>query len=124
MKKPHILAEVFRQTTSCAANRQIAHNLQVAADTIDRAIGRLGRHCLLMHSRIWGQLPPSGPIAIDGLEISNYTDPILTTLCQPMEEMGTRSVEILVDMIQGSSGHRHELLPTKLRQGASVRRLT
>ena len=63
-------------------------------------------------------------IAIDGLEISSYTDPILTTLCQPMEEMGTRSVEILVDMIQGRSGHRHELLPTTLRQGASVRRLT
>ena len=60
-------------------------------------------------------------IAIDGLEISNYIDPILTTLCQPMEEMGTRSVEILVDMIEGRSGHRHEVLTTTLRPGASVK---
>ena len=73
MKMPDILPEVFRQTTSCAANRQIAHNLQVGADTIDRAIGRLGRHCLLMHSCLWGQRPPMGPVAIDGLETFEWS---------------------------------------------------
>ena len=73
MKKPHILPEVFRQTTSCAANRQIAHNLQVGADTIDRAIGRLGRHCLLMHTCLWGRRPPLGPVAIDGLETFEWS---------------------------------------------------
>lgn len=30
-------------------------------------------------------------IAIDGLELSAYIEPPLTTLCQPMEEMGQRS---------------------------------
>lgn len=73
MKKPHILAEVFRQTTSCAANRQISHNLKVAADTIDRAVGRLGRHCLLAHTDRWQLAPPRGPIAIDGLETFEWS---------------------------------------------------
>ena len=34
-------------------------------------------------------------IAIDGLELSAYIEPPLTTLCQPMEEMGRRSAQIL-----------------------------
>ena len=73
LKKPHLLPEVFRQTTSCAANRQIAHNLRVAPDTVDRALGRLGRHCLLTHLVLWRQQPPRGPVAIDGLETFEWS---------------------------------------------------
>ena len=62
-------------------------------------------------------------IAIDGIEVSDYIDPPLTTLCQPMEEMGCRSMEILLDMIEGRSGNRHEVLPTVLRPGGSVKTL-
>jgi transposase-like protein len=73
MKKPGILPDVFRQTTSCAAHRQIAHNLGVAPDTVDRAVGRLGRHCLLAHLAVWGQKPPCGAVAIDGLETFEWS---------------------------------------------------
>ena len=62
-------------------------------------------------------------IAVDGIEVSDYIDPPLTTFCQPMEEMGRHSVEILLDMIGKHSGNRHETLPTVLRQGGSVRPL-
>ena len=62
-------------------------------------------------------------IAIDGIEVSDYIDPPLTTLCQPMEEMGRHSVEILLDMIEGRSGNCHEVLPTVLRIGGSVKTL-
>lgn len=60
-------------------------------------------------------------IAIDGLEVSEYIDPMLTTLCQPMEEMGRRSVEILLDMVEGKGHNRHETVATTFRAGASVR---
>lgn len=63
-------------------------------------------------------------IAIDGIEVSDYIDPPLTTLCQPMEEMGRHSVRILLDMVEGIHGNRHEVLPTVLRRGGSVKRLT
>ena len=62
-------------------------------------------------------------IAVDGIEVSDYIDPPLTTFCQPMEEMGRHSVEILLDMIGKHSGNRHETLPTVLRQGGSVKPL-
>lgn len=60
-------------------------------------------------------------IAIDGIEVSEYISPTLTTLCQPVEEMGRESVRILMDVIEGRSSHRHRRLPTALREGRSVR---
>ena len=59
-------------------------------------------------------------IAIDGLELSAYIEPPLTTLCQPMEEMGQRSAQILLGLIHGHGAHCCEVLPTRLRQGGSV----
>lgn len=60
-------------------------------------------------------------VAIDGINMSAYTVPTLTTLVQPQAEMGRRAVRILVDMIEGRRGNRHVLLDTDLRRGGSVR---
>ena len=62
-------------------------------------------------------------IAIDGLEFTEYIHPQLSTLSQPKEELGSRSVDILLDMIHGHGHHRQEILPTIFRVGASVRRI-
>ncbi len=61
-------------------------------------------------------------IAIDGLDISAYTVPTLTTLCQPAEEMASQSVQMLIGLIEGTGSHRHLLMETALRQGGSVAR--
>ena len=62
-------------------------------------------------------------IAIDGLEVSAYIEPPLATLCQPIEEMGRRSVEILMELLDGTGENRQEMLPTTYRAGASVRHI-
>jgi len=62
-------------------------------------------------------------VAIDGIDMSNYTIPTLTTLVQPQKEMGAASVRILIDMIEGRADNRHLLLPTTIRMGGSVRPL-
>jgi LacI family transcriptional regulator len=62
-------------------------------------------------------------IAIDGLEISSYFVPVLTTMVQPQTELGTTAVQTLIDMVEGRTGNRHILLPAKLRVGGSVRTL-
>ena len=62
-------------------------------------------------------------IAIDGISVSEYIYPMLTTLCQPMTAMGETCVEILLDMIEGRGGNRHVTLPTALREGQSVRHI-
>ena len=59
-------------------------------------------------------------IAIDGIDMSAYMVPTLTTLVQPQENMGKSSVRILVDMIEGHAGNRHLQLDTAFRSGGSV----
>lgn len=59
-------------------------------------------------------------IAIDGIPVSAYSIPTLTTLVQPREEMGREAARILLEMIEGRRGQRHMQLPTQLRTGGSV----
>ena len=59
-------------------------------------------------------------LAIDGIEISEYMNPTLSTLCQPMKEMGSDAVEILIDIIEGRGTHKQVVLPTTYRSGNSV----
>ena len=59
-------------------------------------------------------------IAIDGLEMSRYTVPTLTTLCQPAEALAKESVQMLTELIEGAGTHRHKLMETTLREGGSV----
>lgn len=60
-------------------------------------------------------------IAIDGIVMSEYSIPTLTTLVQPKEDMGRTSVDILLDMIRRGSANRHRVLSTTLRPGESLR---
>lgn len=60
-------------------------------------------------------------IAIDGIEVSEYVEPVLTTLCQPRQVLGEKSVELLLSVIEGRGGHRQLELKTTLRAGGSIR---
>ena len=59
-------------------------------------------------------------IAIDGIDMSTYTVPTLTTLIQPQESMGEEAVRILLDMVEERAGNRHVRVSTALRAGGSV----
>ena len=58
-------------------------------------------------------------IAIDGLTVSEYLTPTLTTMVQPAEEMGRECVRCLTDMLAGKPS-RHRRFEPLLRAGASV----
>lgn len=62
-------------------------------------------------------------IAIDGIEMSAYSIPTLTTLEQPTKALGEEAVRILINMIEGKAGNQHVLLETELRLGGSVQKL-
>ena len=59
-------------------------------------------------------------IAIDGIEMTAYSIPTLTTMAQPQSELGITAVRTLVDMIEGRASNRHILLPATPRLGGSV----
>ena len=62
-------------------------------------------------------------IAIDGLRVSEYMIPTLSTMVQPSEQMGRESVHILLDILQGRGTNRHLRLEARLREGASVKKI-
>ena len=63
-------------------------------------------------------------IAIDGITISVYTIPTLTTLVQPKKQMGEESVDILIDLIENETQNRHVVQSTTVRLGGSVAHLS
>lgn len=62
-------------------------------------------------------------LAIDGLELSLYTRPTLTTLVQPVEQMGLECARTLVGMVEENGRNAHALFAPTLRAGDSVRRI-
>lgn len=62
-------------------------------------------------------------IGIDGLRMSEYFVPTLTTMSQPTEELGRESVAILMDMVQKGLPPRHKSLWATLRSGSSIKPL-
>ena len=68
----------------------------------------------------WNVPKDCSVIAIDGIQMSAYTVPTLTTLVQPADEMGRQAVNILADMVEKKAGNRHVELRTSLREGGTV----
>ncbi len=62
-------------------------------------------------------------VAIDGLELSEYTLPTLTTMVQPLEEMGVSCANMLIELIEKPGKNRQYTFETVLRTGGSVRPL-
>ena len=62
-------------------------------------------------------------VAIDGLELSEFTMPTLTTLVQPVEDMGLACANTLIELIEARGKNRQLSFQTLLREGGSVRRL-
>lgn len=62
-------------------------------------------------------------ITIDGLKLSEYVNPTLTTMVQPVEELCRQSVSILLSILEGCGAAKHLRLEARLREGASVRRV-
>lgn len=63
-------------------------------------------------------------ISIDGIDMSLYTVPTLTTLIQPKEIMGTRAAQLLVNIIEGRGVNEHLRLAAQLQSGGTVSEIT
>lgn len=62
-------------------------------------------------------------MGFDGLELTKYLTPALTTIEQPREELVKTSIQLLMDKINGHSGNKHVVLEAELVERDSVRDL-
>ena len=61
-------------------------------------------------------------IGFDGMEISEFYNPSITTIAQPREEMAEHSIAVLLDIIKNKGENRHILLDTKIIERNSVKK--
>ena len=73
LKRPDVLPQLFFKTVGGMANRQLARDLHVAPATVDRQLSRLGRHCLLLHTRLSARARLQGPLVLDGFESFEFS---------------------------------------------------
>ena len=59
-------------------------------------------------------------IGFDGIDISRYTVPRLTTVEQPVDEIARRSVNLLLDMMENQASPRHVLVNAEFRKRESA----
>ena len=59
----------------------------------------------------------------DGISLSNYCVPRLTTIRQNADRLATRGVDILLHCIEEGSSAAHEVVPFELLEGESVRKI-
>ncbi|MBN2897690.1 MAG: LacI family DNA-binding transcriptional regulator [Clostridia bacterium] len=62
-------------------------------------------------------------VGFDGIEFAEYFMPSISTVMQPVEEMGIMSVEILFDVLNNDGVHRQILFDTKFLHRESLRRV-
>ncbi len=62
-------------------------------------------------------------IGFDGLEISSYVTPTLTTLKQPEKEMSKEAVKILINLIKGEGENKQIIFNTSLVEGKSCKKI-
>ena len=59
-------------------------------------------------------------VGFDGIDISRFTLPRLTTVEQPVEEIARRSLNLLLDMMDRDAAPRHVLVEASFRKRESV----
>jgi LacI family transcriptional regulator len=59
----------------------------------------------------------------DGIKLSRYYHPSLTTMRQPCEELAKESIQLLIDLIEGRKENQHKVFEAELLEGESVRRI-
>lgn len=59
----------------------------------------------------------------DGIKMSQYYHPALTTMRQPCEAMAEESIRLLIDLIEGKKENQHKTFEAELLAGESVRKI-
>ncbi len=59
----------------------------------------------------------------DGLELSEYYEPSITTIRQPRREMAEATIRLLFDMIEEKAAKKYQVFEAELIEGGSTRRL-
>lgn len=104
-----------------AMNRLMNKNLDITAVFVTADIMAIGASKAIL-SRGLGIPEDISVVGFDGIDYSQYFHPSLTTVEQPVEEMGKKSIEILFDLIKKKEKNQHVIFETKLLKRESCKK--
>jgi LacI family transcriptional regulator/LacI family repressor for deo operon, udp, cdd, tsx, nupC, and nupG len=58
-------------------------------------------------------------VGFDGIALSRYVTPPLTTVCQPMLEIGRSAMEMLLDLLEEKTIENRVLSPFLVKRGST-----
>lgn len=119
----HEIGKYTFQSGFNAMNRLLDKNLELTAVFVTSDIMAIGASKAIL-SR--GMIIPDdiSIIGFDGIEYAEYFHPSITTIKQPQEEIGNKSIGIIFDIIKNNEDHRHEILGTELIERESCKRIS
>lgn len=62
-------------------------------------------------------------VGFDGIEFAEFFMPSISTVMQPVEEMGVKSVELLFDVLNNEASHEHIIFETTFLHRESLRKV-
>ncbi|RKZ11073.1 hypothetical protein DRQ50_14030 [bacterium] len=72
-KDPELNRLIFMKTIGGMCHRQIARDLGISPETVEHHVGRIGRHCMLLHTVMMPLGPPPTNVVIDGFETFEWS---------------------------------------------------
>lgn len=105
-----------------AMNELIGRNLGITAVFVTSDIMAIGASKAILSSGL--KIPEDiSVVGFDGIEYSKYFHPSITTVKQPIEEMGHKSAEILFNLIESKREQQHIVFETELLERESCKKL-
>lgn len=116
------IGEYTFQTGFDSMNRLIDKNLNITAVFVTADIMAIGASKAILSRGL--RIPEDiSVVGFDGIDYSQYFHPSLTTIEQPVEEMGKKSIEILFDLINKKEKYNHVVFETKLLERESCKKI-
>jgi hypothetical protein len=110
LRRPDLLEAVLHAEVSCSGHRQQARQHRVSHATVQRLVGRIGRHCILIHESLRARARDrlaSEPVVLDGL------GSFARGQYWPLEITG---------LVGSRSYYSHDFVVTALRRSGSMTR--
>lgn len=106
-----------------AMNRILDKNLEVTAVFVTSDIMAIGACKAILGRKL--KIPENiSVVGFDGIDYSLYFHPSITTIKQPIEKMGEKSIELLLELINNSKKkNEHIIFETKLEERESCKDL-
>ena len=105
-----------------AMNKLLKKQLEITAVFVTTDIMAIGASKAILSNGL--RIPEDiSVVGFDGMDYSLYFHPSITTIVQPVEEMGKKSIDVLFDLLKDKKDHQHIVLETELQERESCKKL-